>query len=59
MDVMHDGVEIYILPDCARCKSANENPLYIFECPKGKDICFPAYCEEYTEEEQKTEDDET
>lgn len=55
MNVYHDGVEIMILPDCAKCKLTGKSPLEMDECPMGffqvdgEDICFPGECEEYTE----------
>ena len=56
MDVMtKDGIKIYCLPDTAKCKWEDRNPLFIRSCPlynfdyKG-DICVPELCDEYTEE---------
>jgi len=41
MDMIQDGVEIYCLPDGARC-GADENkrsPLDLDECPVGCEVC--------------------
>ena len=52
-----EGIEIYCLPDNARCSICNKNPEEMDECPiKNFDDlgleCVPELCEEYTEGEQ-------
>ena len=52
-----DGIDIFVLPDSARCDLADENPLYMSELPEGcpeqkcawDDICRPSYCNHYCE----------
>lgn len=41
MDMMHDEIDIYCLPDSACCNADDEkrSPLEIEECPIGCDIC--------------------
>lgn len=48
------GIDIFCLPDNARCKLYNENPLEMGRCPCMKfddfgDVCIPDLCEEYEE----------
>ena len=43
------GVEIYILPECAVCKMSGKNPMYMTECPEGRDVCCPDDCLNYDE----------
>lgn len=50
MEIMHDGVEIFCLPDNAHCKAARRDIFDVDDCPKGLDVCDPASCEYYTEE---------
>ena len=55
MDIMtSDGVRIYVLPECARCKCTGISPDAMTECPLRKFdpfglMCKPDVCEEYTE----------
>lgn len=49
-----DGIIIFCLPDCARCKVCGKSPVEIDECPLHKfdvngDKCVPELCEEYEE----------
>lgn len=41
MEMKHDGVEIYCLPDSANCNADEEkrSPLDIDACPMGYDEC--------------------
>ena len=50
MNMKQDGVEIYCLPDSAKCYADEEerSPLDINECPKGYEECT-GDCEHYTE----------
>lgn len=50
MTVILDGIECYILPDCACCEADEEkrNPLDIDECPCGYEVYDDCYY--YTEE---------
>lgn len=47
-----DGIDIYILPDCAKCLASDEHtcPLYLDDCPLGNEVCYPGECDEYTED---------
>lgn len=52
MEIMDEsGIEIFVLPDCARCELAGRNPCDLNDCPKGFDVCEPGNCEYYSEEE--------
>lgn len=49
------GGEIYLVPECVRCKITGQNPVDMDECPicnfdDTGDICVPELCEEYMEE---------
>lgn len=50
-------IDIYVLPDTARCKCTGKSPLDMDECPRrmfdylGCE-CWPGECDEYTEEEE-------
>lgn len=49
-----DGIEIYCLPDCAKCKLTGKSPLEMIECPIKAfddfgDVCNPDLCEHYEE----------
>ena len=53
-------IDIYVLPDAARCKCTGKSPLDMDECPQRKfDYlgceCWPGECEEYTEDEEAEE----
>ena len=54
-----DGIEIFVLPDSARCILCGENPLDADECPECPDtrgregVCYPSYCNYYTERENE------
>lgn len=51
MIIMHDGVEIFCLPDNAFCGAGNGRPIEdIDECPRGWRVCEPANCIYYSEE---------
>ena len=51
MRIMHDGVEIFCLPDNAFCGAGNGRPIEdIDECPRGWRVCEPANCIYYSEE---------
>lgn len=52
MIIMHDGVEIFCLPDNAFCGAGNGRPIEdIDECPRGWKVCEPANCIYYSEEQ--------
>ena len=55
MTVMQDGVEVFVLPDEARCEADNEkrNPLDMDECPWGYEVCED--CDYYSEEWEAAE----
>ena len=57
MEIYHDGVPVYELPEYAVCKADEKkrNPLYMDVCPKGYEDCVDG-CEEYDEEWQESED---
>ena len=49
-----DGIDIFVLPESARCLITGEHLFYIDECPMKNfddfgDICVPEMCREYTE----------
>lgn len=49
-------IDIYVLPDAARCKCTGKSPLDMDECPLRRfDTlgmeCWPGDCDEYTEED--------
>ena len=49
-----DGIEIYCLPDCAKCTYSSESPEDMDVCPirNFDDLgleCVPELCEYYTE----------
>lgn len=50
MKMKHDGIEIYCLPDGAKCcaDDRKRNPLYIDQCPMGYEECC-GDCEQYAE----------
>lgn len=52
MQMKHDGVDIYCLPDGAKCRADDEgrSPLEIDECPEGNEYCS-GDCYYYTEED--------
>ena len=52
MDIMQDGVEVYCLPDTARCTLANKSQFDIDNCPDGNVFCT-GDCFYYTEEKEK------
>ena len=59
MNMYHDGVEIMILPDSAKCTLTGKHPLYeMTECPcwrcEEKDECS-GDCEYYTEDDRNGE----
>jgi len=41
MDMKHDGIDIYCLPDGANCRAdvGRNSPLDIDECPMGYEEC--------------------
>lgn len=41
MNIVQDGVDVFCLPDGAKCRAdeENRNPLDINECPMGCDEC--------------------
>ena len=49
-------IDIYVLPDTAKCRCTGKSPLEIDECPRrmfdylGCE-CWPGECDEYTEDE--------
>ncbi len=53
-----DGIDIYVLPDSAKCELCGESPTDIIwlpdGCPEKKFdwdmVCKPSYCPYYTEE---------
>lgn len=57
MEIYHDGVPVYELPEYAVCKADEKkrNPLYMDVCPMGYEDCVDG-CEEYDEEWQESED---
>lgn len=57
--ITSDGVEFYIVPDCARCVWAGEHPDNMDSCPAGDDICRPDSCDYYMERDEADADDET
>lgn len=58
MTVMQDGIEVFVLPDGARCVAGvkEQNPLDIDECPYGHDIC-DGDCMYYSEERVEARDE--
>ena len=50
LDMIQDGVDVYCLPDTARCEADEEkkSPLELEECPIGCDMCT-GDCEYYAE----------
>ena len=51
-----EKIDIYVLPDTARCRCTGKSPLDMDECPSMKfdDLgceCWPGECDEYTEDE--------
>jgi hypothetical protein len=51
MTIMDEsGIEIFVLPDCARCELAGCNPCDLNDCPRGLSECVPDSCLYYTEE---------
>lgn len=57
MIIMHDGVEIFCLPDSAHCKAARRDIFDVDDCPKGLEVCEPASCEYYSEEDFERDPD--
>lgn len=57
MEIYHDGVPVYELPEYAVCKADEKkrNPLYMDVCPMGYEDCVDG-CEEYDEEWEESED---
>lgn len=54
MTIMDEsGIEIFVLPDCARCELAGCNPCDLNDCPRGLSECVPSSCLCYTEEWNK------
>lgn len=48
-----DGIDIYVLPECARCTRTGMNPLDMDFCPYGSwNDCVPDACAEYEETEE-------
>lgn len=49
VNMMQDGVEVYVLPDGARCEldPYGRSPLELDECPRGNTCCGD--CIYYTE----------
>lgn len=52
--VTEDGIEIFCLPDCARCKLTGKSPTEMIECPEHcfdvfGDVCRPDDCDYYEE----------
>lgn len=56
MEIYHDGVPVYELPEYAVCKADEKkrNPLYMDVCPMGYEDCVDG-CEEYDEEWEESE----
>ena len=51
-----DGINIYVLPDNAKCKLCGLDPFYAEVCPLSNcSICYPNYCEFYSEESEEEE----
>lgn len=51
-----DGVDIYILPDCAKCKFTGEHIEDMDECPCcDSGICTPDTCFNYEEDWRETD----
>lgn len=51
-----DGVDIYILPDCAKCKFTGEYIEDMDECPCcDSGICTPDTCFNYDEDWSETD----
>lgn len=51
----YDRVEIFVLPDSAKCKVTSESPENMIECPMREfdadgSLCIPDCCIKYTEE---------
>ncbi len=46
-----DGIDIYVLPDCARCALEDKSPLEMDDCPENRDFCCPDSCDYYSEDE--------
>ena len=46
-----DGIDIYCLPDCAKCKYTGELVEDMDECPvNDSGVCIPDYCYWYVED---------
>lgn len=58
MEIYHDGVPVYELPEFAVCTADEKkrNPLLMDVCPMGYEECVDG-CENYREEWQEREDD--
>ena len=58
MTIMDESsIEIFVLPDCARCELAGCNPCDLNDCPRGLSECVPSSCLCYTEEEFEKDPD--
>ena len=49
-----EGLDVFVLPECARCRLTGENPMDMDCCPISKvddfgDVCMPEMCDEYQE----------
>lgn len=58
MRIITDEIDIFVLPNCGRCKIAHKNPIDMWECPIRKydsigDECHPDSCEHYSEEREE------
>ena len=54
MLVIHDGVEVFVLPDGAKCRDTGKSPFDMSECPcgclhDGLPACYPGECPDYSE----------
>ena len=56
LDFIQDGVTVYCLPDTAHCELTGENPLYMSDCPEGRENCC-GYCPHYSEDAQRCPSD--
>ena len=51
----HDGININVLPDCAKCQLTEQHPQDMTECPARYfdfigDLCIPDLCSDYNED---------
>ena len=49
------GIDVYSLPECARCGMSDLSPELMDECPirnfdNNGEICVPELCDAYTED---------